>query len=85
MRILSAIFTGSLKLPGNVVVTVNTGLTIFYWKIGNRIRQDILKAKRVRYGKFGSNMSGRFFLSVRRRYRGKGSLLKSPYKPQEEF
>jgi len=26
----------------NVAVTVNAGLTILYWQIGNRIRQDIL-------------------------------------------
>ncbi len=34
----------------NVAVTVNAGLTILYWQIGNRIRQDILKEKRARYG-----------------------------------
>jgi hypothetical protein len=27
----------------NVAVTVNAGLTILYWQIGSRIRQDILK------------------------------------------
>jgi hypothetical protein len=35
----------------NVAVTANTGLTILYWQIGNRIRQDILKEKRAEYGK----------------------------------
>jgi len=35
----------------NVSVTVNTGLTILYRQIGNRIRQDILKEKRAEYGK----------------------------------
>ena len=35
----------------NVAVTVNTGLTILYWQIGNRIRQDILKEKRADYGR----------------------------------
>ena len=35
----------------NVAVTVNTGLTILYWQVGNRIRQDILKEKRAEYGK----------------------------------
>jgi hypothetical protein len=40
------ISAGSLKLTGqNVSVTVNAGLTILYRKIGNRIRQDILKGK----------------------------------------
>jgi hypothetical protein len=34
----------------NVAVTVNASLTILYWQIGNRIRQDILKEKRARYG-----------------------------------
>ncbi len=35
----------------NVAVTVNVGLTILYWQIGDRIRQDILKEKRAEYGK----------------------------------
>ena len=35
----------------NVAVTVNAGLTILYWQIGNRIRQDVLKEKRAEYGK----------------------------------
>ncbi len=35
----------------NVAVTVNAGLTILYWQIGNRICQDILKQKRGEYGK----------------------------------
>ena len=35
----------------NVAITVNTGLTILYWQIGSRIRQDILKEKRAEYGK----------------------------------
>ena len=35
----------------NVAVTVNARLTILYWQIGSRIRQDILKEKRAEYGK----------------------------------
>ncbi len=35
----------------NIAVTVNTGLTILYWQIGSRIRQDILKEERAEYGK----------------------------------
>ena len=35
----------------NVAVTVNAGLTILYWQIGNRICQNILKQKRGEYGK----------------------------------
>jgi predicted nuclease of restriction endonuclease-like (RecB) superfamily len=34
----------------NVAVTVNVGLTLLYWQIGSRIRQDILKEKRADYG-----------------------------------
>ena len=35
----------------NVAITVNAGLTILYWQIGDRIRQDILKEKRAEYGR----------------------------------
>ena len=35
----------------NIAVTVNARLTILYWQIGSRIRQDILKEKRAEYGK----------------------------------
>ena len=35
----------------NVAVTVNAGLTILYWQIGNCICQNILKQKRGEYGK----------------------------------
>jgi len=34
----------------NVAITVNASLTIIYWQIGNRIRQNILKEKRAGYG-----------------------------------
>ena len=34
-----------------VAVTVNAGLTLLYWQIGDRIRQDVLKEKRAEYGK----------------------------------
>jgi predicted nuclease of restriction endonuclease-like (RecB) superfamily len=33
-----------------VAQAVNTGLTMLYWQIGTRIRQDILKEKRAGYG-----------------------------------
>lgn len=33
-----------------VAVTVNAGLTLLYWQIGTRIRQNILKNKRAAYG-----------------------------------
>ncbi len=29
---------------------VNTGLTLLYWRVGERIRKDILKEKRAQYG-----------------------------------
>lgn len=31
--------------------TVNAGLTLLYWEVGNRIRRDVLKEKRAEYGK----------------------------------
>lgn len=34
-----------------VSIVVNTSLTILFWKIGNRINQDILANKRAEYGK----------------------------------
>jgi hypothetical protein len=30
--------------------TVNAGLTMLYWHVGNRIRRDILQNKRAEYG-----------------------------------
>jgi predicted nuclease of restriction endonuclease-like (RecB) superfamily len=33
-----------------VASAVNSALTILYWKIGKRIKEDILKSKRARYG-----------------------------------
>ena len=39
-----------LTVRSQVAQTVNAGLTILYWQIGQRIRQDILKAKRAEYG-----------------------------------
>jgi len=34
----------------NVAVSVNASLTMLYWQIGNRVRQDVLKEKRAEYG-----------------------------------
>jgi hypothetical protein len=34
-----------------VAQAVNAGLTMLYWEIGRRIRQDVLKEKRAAYGK----------------------------------
>ncbi len=33
-----------------VAVTVNAGLTMLYWKIGQRVNNEILKNKRAEYG-----------------------------------
>ena len=33
-----------------VAVTVNTGLTDLYWRIGKRINDEIVKGKRAAYG-----------------------------------
>jgi predicted nuclease of restriction endonuclease-like (RecB) superfamily len=35
---------------GRVAQVVNTGLTMLYWQIGQRIRKDVLKEKRAEYG-----------------------------------
>jgi predicted nuclease of restriction endonuclease-like (RecB) superfamily len=35
----------------NVALAVNSALVILYWKVGQRIRLDILKEKRAEYGK----------------------------------
>jgi len=34
-----------------VASTVNTGLTVLYWQIGERINGEILKGERADYGK----------------------------------
>lgn len=33
-----------------VAITVNTGITMLYWKIGQRINREILKGERAEYG-----------------------------------
>lgn len=35
----------------SIATTVNAGLTMLYWKIGDRIRTEILKDQRAEYGK----------------------------------
>lgn len=39
-----------LEARQRVAQTVNAGLTLLYWQIGYRIRQDVLKEKRAEYG-----------------------------------
>lgn len=35
----------------SIAATVNTGLTLLYWHVGQRIRQEVLKSERAEYGK----------------------------------
>jgi hypothetical protein len=35
----------------NVASAVNTGLSILYWRVGERISKDILNEKRATYGR----------------------------------
>jgi len=52
VQISSATFaTSSLQARASVASAVNTHLTLFYWQIGRRIREDILQGKRAGYGK----------------------------------
>jgi predicted nuclease of restriction endonuclease-like (RecB) superfamily len=39
------------ETKSSVAVAVNTGLTMMYWTVGKRIREEILKNKRAEYGK----------------------------------
>ena len=39
-----------LQAPEGVARAVDSGLTTFYWHVGRRVRQDILKEKRAEYG-----------------------------------
>ncbi len=39
-----------LAARSEVARTVNAGLTILYWQVGDRIRREILKEKRAQYG-----------------------------------
>ena len=34
-----------------IAATVNTGLTMLYWKIGERINAEVLKGARAEYGR----------------------------------
>ena len=39
------------KTKMSIAATVNIGMTALYWKIGLRIRQEILSDERAEYGK----------------------------------
>jgi hypothetical protein len=38
------------EVRSGVATTVNAALTTLYWRIGERVRRDILKEKRAEYG-----------------------------------
>ncbi len=40
-----------LEARETVAVTVNSTLTMLYWRIGKRIQQEVLKGERAKYGK----------------------------------
>ena len=48
--LLSDVRTLIRETRSAVAVTINAGLTLLYWRIGTRIRQDILGGKRAGYG-----------------------------------
>lgn len=39
------------KTRQSVALAINSSLTVLYWKIGHRIRSEILQDKRANYGK----------------------------------
>lgn len=39
-----------LSVRSQVVQTVNAGLTLLYWQVGDRIRKEVLQDKRAEYG-----------------------------------
>ena len=39
-----------LAARSRVAIAVNTGLTLLYWQLGDRIRREILKERRAEYG-----------------------------------
>ncbi|GEM_PF-4478663 len=39
------------QTKNNVAVAVNSSMTMMYWKIGNKINQNILNNQRAEYGK----------------------------------
>jgi len=48
--LLSDVRTLILEARQRVAQTMNAGLTLLYWQIGNRIRHDVLKERRAEYG-----------------------------------
>lgn len=50
-KLLSDLRMLILEARQGVARSVNSGLVILYWKVGQRIRQDVLREKRAEYGK----------------------------------
>lgn len=55
LRPLSGSFVADIRkmideTRGSVAVTVNAGMTMLYWRIGKRIKDETLKGKRAEYG-----------------------------------
>ncbi len=50
-RLLSDVRNMIEETRGATAVAVNAGLTMLYWRIGERIREETLKGKRADYGK----------------------------------
>ncbi len=48
--LLSDVRAMILEARGQVAQVVNAGLTMLYWQVGQRIRQDTLQEKRAEYG-----------------------------------
>lgn len=45
---------------GRVAQTVNSGLVMWYWRVGRRINENVLKGRRAEYGKqIFSTLSGK--------------------------
>ena len=49
-QLLSDLRTLIAETRQDVARSVNSALIMLYWKVGQRIRQDILKEKRAGYG-----------------------------------
>src|SRR6185369_4180303 len=50
-RLLTDVRELIVQARESVARAVNSGLTLLYWQIGNRIRREVLREKRAEYGK----------------------------------
>ena len=51
IKLLADLFHIVDEVKQKVAVTVNTGITLMYWHIGERINKDVLHDERAEYGK----------------------------------